>query len=61
MFRRQGWEQVGGIDTEIGYEDWDFWIGGIEHAWVGVKAPGALWYAASTAAGSTRATLPDQG
>ena len=44
MFRRQAWEQVGGIDTEIGYEDWDFWIGCIEHAWVGVKAPGALWY-----------------
>jgi glycosyltransferase involved in cell wall biosynthesis len=44
MFRRQAWEQVGGIDIEIGYEDWDFWIGCIEHGWVGVKAPGALWY-----------------
>ncbi|HYZ81561.1 MAG TPA: glycosyltransferase family A protein, partial [Solirubrobacteraceae bacterium] len=44
MFRRQAWEQVGGIDTEIGYEDWDFWIGCIEHGWVGVKVPGALWY-----------------
>ena len=44
MFRRVAWEQVGGIDTEIGYEDWDFWIGCIEHGWVGVKAPGALWY-----------------
>ena len=44
MFRRRAWEQVGGIDTEIGYEDWDFWIGCIEHGWVGVKAPGALWY-----------------
>jgi glycosyltransferase involved in cell wall biosynthesis len=44
MFRREAWEQVGGIDTHIGYEDWDFWIGLIEHGWVGVKAPGALWY-----------------
>ncbi|MGZ4292667.1 MAG: glycosyltransferase [Solirubrobacteraceae bacterium] len=44
MFRRRAWEQVGGIDTQIGYEDWDFWIGCIEHGWVGVKAPGALWY-----------------
>jgi glycosyltransferase involved in cell wall biosynthesis len=44
MFRRQAWEQVGGIDTEIGYEDWDFWIGCIEHGWVGIKAPGALWH-----------------
>jgi glycosyltransferase involved in cell wall biosynthesis len=44
LFRRQAWEQVGGFDTAIGYEDWDFWIGCIEHGWVGVKAPGALWY-----------------
>jgi glycosyltransferase involved in cell wall biosynthesis len=44
MFRREAWEQVGGIDTEIGYEDWDFWISLIQHGWVGVKAPGALWY-----------------
>ena len=44
MFRRRAWEQVGGIDTEIGYEDWDFWIGCVEHGWGGVKVPGALWY-----------------
>ena len=44
MFRREAWEQVGGIDTQIGYEDWDFWVGCIEQGWVGVKAPGALWY-----------------
>ncbi|MFL5832272.1 MAG: glycosyltransferase [Solirubrobacteraceae bacterium] len=44
MFRRQAWEQVGGYDTEIGYEDWDFWIGCVEAGWVGVKAPGALWH-----------------
>ena len=44
MFRRQTWEQVGGYDTELGYEDWDFWIGCIEQGWIGVKAPGALWH-----------------
>jgi glycosyltransferase involved in cell wall biosynthesis len=44
LFRRMAWEQVGGYDTEIGYEDWDFWIGLIEHGWVGVKAPGARWH-----------------
>ncbi len=43
MFRRRAWEQVGGYDTEIGYEDWDFWIGCIEHGWFGVRAPGAVW------------------
>ena len=44
MFRRSVWVEVGGYDTEIGYEDWDFWIGVIEHGFTGVKAPGALWY-----------------
>ena len=44
MFRRRVWREVGGYDTEIGYEDWDFWIGAIELGWTGVKAPGALWY-----------------
>ncbi len=44
MFRRSVWTEVGGYDTEIGYEDWDFWIAVIERGWTGVKAPGALWY-----------------
>ncbi|HEX3978514.1 MAG TPA: glycosyltransferase [Solirubrobacteraceae bacterium] len=44
MFRRSVWTEVGGYDGEIGYEDWDFWIGVIEQGWTGVKAPGALWY-----------------
>ncbi len=44
MFRRSVWAEIGGYDTAIGYEDWDLWIAVIEHGWVGVKAPGALWY-----------------
>jgi glycosyltransferase involved in cell wall biosynthesis len=44
VFRRRAWEDVGGYDPDIGYEDWDFWIGMIEHGWEGVKAPQALWY-----------------
>lgn len=44
MFRRSVWAEVGGYDTGIGYEDWDFWIAVIEQGFTGVKAPGALWY-----------------
>jgi glycosyltransferase involved in cell wall biosynthesis len=44
MFRRVAWEQAGRYDVELGYEDWDLWIGMIERGWVGVKAPGALWH-----------------
>ena len=44
MFRRSVWAEIGGYDTRIGYEDWDFWIAIVEHGWVGVKCPGALWY-----------------
>ncbi len=44
MFRRSVWAEVGGYDTAVGYEDWDFWIAVIEHGFTGVKAPGALWY-----------------
>jgi hypothetical protein len=44
LFRRAAWEQVGGYDTEIGHADWDFWIGCIEHGWIGVRAAGALWH-----------------
>jgi glycosyltransferase involved in cell wall biosynthesis len=47
MFRRQAWQQVGGYEPDramVGYEDWDFWVGCVEHGWSGVKVPGALWY-----------------
>ena len=37
LFRRQVWEDVGGYDLEIpdqlGYEDWDFWLGAVEAGW----------------------------
>lgn len=37
LFRRSAWEQVGGYDESMreGYEDWDFWVGCIEHGWEG--------------------------
>ncbi|TAD75625.1 MAG: glycosyltransferase family 2 protein [Oscillatoriales cyanobacterium] len=37
VFRRSIWEDVGGYDAKIpdqlGYEDWDFWLGVIERGW----------------------------
>lgn len=26
LFRRKAWDDAGGVPTDIGYEDWDFWI-----------------------------------
>ena len=61
MFRRRVWRDVGGYDTEIGYEDWDFWIGVVEQGWTGVKAPGALWYYRKHSSGVfARHTVRDQ-
>lgn len=28
LFRRKVWDDVGGVPTDVGYEDWDFWIMG---------------------------------
>ena len=33
LFRRAFWEDAGGYDTEILYEDWDFWISGASKGW----------------------------
>src|ERR1700730_13127373 len=36
LFRRSVWEQNGGYDGTMplqGYEDWDFWLGALEHGW----------------------------
>ncbi len=37
LVRKSTWEQVGGYNESMreGYEDWDFWIGCVEHGWVG--------------------------
>lgn len=39
LTRRQLWEEVGGYDPAFreGYEDWDFWLGALEHGWRGEK------------------------
>lgn len=33
LFRRAFWEDAGGYDTTILYEDWDFWISGTSKGW----------------------------
>lgn len=34
LFRREAWERAGGYDEELeGYEDWDFWLGILEHGY----------------------------
>jgi glycosyltransferase involved in cell wall biosynthesis len=44
LFRRAAWEQAGGYDIELGYEDWDLWVGIVEQGWTAVRVPDALWY-----------------
>lgn len=35
IYRRSVWEQNGGYDVTMlqGFEDWDFWVGAVEHGW----------------------------
>jgi glycosyltransferase involved in cell wall biosynthesis len=36
LYRRSVWEQNGGDDGTLpvqGFEDWDFWLGALEHGW----------------------------
>jgi len=46
LFRRQLWETVGGFCEELpAYEDWDFWLGCVEHGAIGIRVPGiTLFY-----------------
>jgi glycosyltransferase involved in cell wall biosynthesis/acyl carrier protein len=45
MFPKRVWEIVGGFSTDVGYEDWDFWISCGERGFHGKRVPGAiLWY-----------------
>ncbi len=43
VFRRRAWEEAGGFDPQIAYEDWDLWIacGAVGH--YGVKVHDAEW------------------
>jgi glycosyltransferase involved in cell wall biosynthesis len=47
LFRRHIWEQAGGFDPIFvdSSEDWDLWLGAIEHGWAGRGVPEVLtWY-----------------
>jgi glycosyltransferase involved in cell wall biosynthesis len=38
LIRRAAFDQVGGFDADVpGYEDWDFYLGCLEHGWTGSR------------------------
>jgi glycosyltransferase involved in cell wall biosynthesis len=46
MYRRSVWEANGGYDGTMpvqGYEDWDFWLGALEHGWQFAYVPEVLF------------------
>jgi GT2 family glycosyltransferase len=44
VFRKQAFDAVGGYAADLGYEDWDLWIGFAVAGYPGVKARGALFH-----------------
>jgi FkbM family methyltransferase len=44
LFRRGAWEDTGGFDAQIPYDEWDFWIGCADSGHHGVKAAGTVWH-----------------
>ena len=43
VFRRRAWEEVGGFNAHMRYEDWDFWIGCGTIGHFGIKVHGTHW------------------
>jgi GT2 family glycosyltransferase len=39
LMRRTMFEAVGGFDTTLPYEDWDFYLGALESGWAGRRVP----------------------
>lgn len=45
MYRRRVWETLNGYRTNVkGYEDWDFWLGALEHGFQAQRHPEPLFY-----------------
>ena len=44
LYRREVWEAVGGYNSNMvhGYEDWDFWVGAVEHGYRARRIPDPL-------------------
>jgi len=59
IYRRSVWEQNSGYDGTMpvqGLEDWDFWLGALEHGWQFAYVPGVLFdYRVTTESMITRA------
>jgi len=61
MFPKRVWEIVGGFSTDVGYEDWDFWISCGERGFHGKRVPGAiLWYRRHSQGQYTKDRIADQ-
>jgi glycosyltransferase involved in cell wall biosynthesis len=45
LYRREVWEAVGGYNPNMvqGYEDWDFWVGAVEHGYRARRIPEPLF------------------
>jgi glycosyltransferase involved in cell wall biosynthesis len=45
LYRREVWESIGGYDENMvhGYEDWDFWLGAVEHRIKAARVPRPLF------------------
>ncbi len=44
VYRKEAWEAVGGYKSEIGYEDWEFWIALAEKGYFGKKIAEKLFF-----------------
>jgi glycosyltransferase involved in cell wall biosynthesis len=45
LYRREVWESIGGYNANMvhGYEDWDFWLGAVEHGIKAARVPRPLF------------------
>ena len=43
LYRKIVWDKVGGYKSNIGYEDWEFWVNAIEKGFKGKRIPEVLY------------------
>jgi hypothetical protein len=58
LYRRRLWEEAGGyaVNMELGYEDWDFWIGCAERGHRAIHLPQPLFFYRMHSAETTNST-----